>query len=105
MKQNIKVLLQGLGIVVACCVLVLVVVNISWARQDEARRARLKEMELKIQALTTQRMQIEAERAGEKAVHEYDMKNASQAELGRMYEAHRREIERLDAIIRVEKGQ
>ena len=105
MSNHFKNFLIVLGVFFGGLVLLIVIAMIDRAREDEAHRARMQEMDLQIQALKNQRMQIEAQRAGEKAVRDYDWRHASPEERRRMTEADLREIERLNAIIRVEKEQ
>jgi len=103
MTKNFRFFLIGLGVLVGGFGLLLVIGVIAKAQSDKSDLAELKKLQLHIQVLKNQNTRIEAERAGEQAVREYDMKNASLEELHRMSRANIREIERLNAIIRVEK--
>lgn len=103
MTRNFRVFLIGLGAVFLCFLLFVAFAIIDRERSHESTLAGLKKAEAELQELRNKRIRFEAERAGEKAVREYDAKHASYAELMRMDKARMREIERLNAIIRVEK--
>ena len=103
MTTNFKVFLIGLGVLFGCFLLMMVSAIAYRAVRHESDVARLKQLEYKLQVLRDTNTRTEADLAGKKAVREYDMKHASQEELGRMNKASMRELERLDAMIRVQK--
>ena len=93
MSKHFKMFLIALGLFVGGFALLVVVAIVERARKYEADAARLKESQYKLQLLKEEINRIEAERAGNEAVREYDMKHASQEELGRMHKASMRELD------------